>query len=52
MTPDVVTPSVADHIATVTLDRPPVNAVNAAMRHRLVQIFDEITTATTCAWRC
>src|SRR5215212_8130467 len=40
---DIVTFEVADHIAVVTLNRPPVNAVNAAMRHRLIEIFDAIT---------
>jgi enoyl-CoA hydratase len=40
---DIVTLEVADHIAVVTLNRPPVNAVNAAMRERLIQIFDDIT---------
>jgi len=34
---------VADHIAVVTLDRPPVNAMNRTMRTRLVEIFDEIS---------
>jgi enoyl-CoA hydratase len=40
---DIVTLEVADYIAVVTLNRPPVNAVNAAMRERLIQIFDDIT---------
>jgi enoyl-CoA hydratase len=40
---DIVTLEVADHIAVVTLNRPPVNAVNAAMREHLIQIFDDIT---------
>ncbi len=43
MTSDIVILSVADGIATVTLNRPPVNAVNGAMRYRLVEIFDEIS---------
>lgn len=34
---------VADHIAVVTLNRPPVNAMNRAMRYRLVEVFDEIS---------
>lgn len=33
---------VADRIATVTLNNPPVNATNMAMRMRLLEIFDEI----------
>ncbi len=43
MTSDIVILSVADGIATVTLNRPPVNAVNGALRYRLVEIFDEIS---------
>jgi enoyl-CoA hydratase len=34
---------VSDYIAVVTLDRPPVNAMNREMRHRLIEIFDEIS---------
>lgn len=41
--PETVSLVVADHIAVVTLTRPPVNAVNAEMRYRLVEIFDELT---------
>jgi enoyl-CoA hydratase len=33
---------VADFVATVTLDRPPVNAMNRAMRQEIVQVFDEL----------
>jgi enoyl-CoA hydratase len=33
---------VADFVATVTLDRPPVNAMNRAMREEIVQVFDEL----------
>ena len=33
---------VADHIATVTMDRPPVNAQNAAFRTELTWVFDSI----------
>src|SRR5687768_8928014 len=40
---DIVTLEVADHIAVVTLNRPPVNAVNAAVRDRLIEIFDAVT---------
>jgi enoyl-CoA hydratase len=43
MSSDVVTLEVSDHIAVATLNRPPVNAVNAAMRDRLIEIFDEAT---------
>src|SRR4051812_25514975 len=34
---------VTDGIATVILDRPPVNAQNAGIRERLVAIFDELS---------
>jgi enoyl-CoA hydratase len=34
---------VSDHIAVVTLDRPPVNALNRAAREGLVAAFDEIS---------
>jgi enoyl-CoA hydratase len=43
MDADVVTFQVADGIAVATLNRPPVNAVNAEMRARLIEIFDEAT---------
>jgi enoyl-CoA hydratase len=33
---------VADFVATVTLDRPPVNAMNRAMREEIVAVFDEL----------
>lgn len=33
---------IADHIATVTLDRPPVNAFNLALREELAEVFSEI----------
>jgi enoyl-CoA hydratase len=33
---------VADWVATVTLDRPPVNAMNRAMREEIVRVFDEL----------
>jgi enoyl-CoA hydratase len=35
--------SVADHIAVVTMDRPPVNAQNAQMRSELTWVFDTIS---------
>lgn len=40
---EVVTLEVADYVAVATLNRPPVNAVNWAMRERLIRIFDEAT---------
>ena len=43
MQSDTVLLSVAEGIATVTLNRPPVNAINGEMRYRLVAIFDEIS---------
>ena len=43
MTSDVVRLEVADHVAVATLNRPPVNAVNAEMRERLIALFDEMT---------
>ncbi len=42
MSAEIVTLAVADGIAVVTLNRPPVNAVNGALRYRLIEIFDEI----------
>lgn len=33
---------IADHIAVVTIDRPPVNAQNAGMREELIGIFDTL----------
>jgi enoyl-CoA hydratase len=43
MSDDIVTLEVSDHIAIVTLNRPPVNALNRAMRDRIVNVFDEIS---------
>jgi enoyl-CoA hydratase/carnithine racemase len=37
---------VADCVATVTLDRPPVNAMNRAMREEIVRVFDELHDRT------
>ena len=34
---------VADHIATVTIDRPPVNAQNQKAREELIRVFDAIS---------
>ena len=43
MTSDTVTLEVSDYVAVATLNRPPVNAVNAEMRDRLIEIFDAAT---------
>lgn len=43
MSGDIITLEVSDHIALVTLNRPPVNALNRAMRERIVSVFDEIS---------
>ncbi|MBL6077101.1 enoyl-CoA hydratase/isomerase family protein [Belnapia sp. T18] len=43
MSTDVVKFEVADYVAVVTLNRPPVNAVNAELRDRLIEIFDAAT---------
>ena len=43
MSADIVTLEVSDFIAVVTLNRPPVNALNWAMRERIVSVFDEIS---------
>ncbi len=40
---DTVRFEVRDYVAVVTLNRPPVNAVNAALRDRLTEIFDSAT---------
>ncbi len=42
MTYETLKLEVADFVATVTLDRPPVNAMNRAMRQEIVQAFDEL----------
>jgi len=34
---------VADHIATVTIDRPPVNAQNGQFRREILALFDELS---------
>lgn len=33
---------VADYVATVTLDRPPVNAQNRAFKEEIIRVFDEL----------
>ncbi len=43
MSSDIVTLEVSDFVAVVTLNRPPVNAVNWEMRDRLIEIFDSFT---------
>ncbi len=43
MTDPIVRLDVADGVALVTLDRPPVNALNRDMRRRIVATFDEIS---------
>jgi enoyl-CoA hydratase len=43
MTSDIIRLEIKDHIALVTLDRPPVNAVNGELRDRIIEIFDRIT---------
>lgn len=43
MSSDVVKLEVSDYVAVATLNRPPVNAVNAEMRDRLIEIFDAAT---------
>jgi enoyl-CoA hydratase len=41
MSEDVVTLEVKDYVAVATLNRPPVNAVNWAMRDRIIEIMDQ-----------
>ena len=43
MTQPIVRLDVADGVALVTLDRPPVNALSREMRRRIVATFDEIS---------
>jgi len=40
---DIIRFEVSDYIALVTLNRPPVNALDRAMRDRLIEIFDQIS---------
>ena len=40
---DIIRFEVDQYIALVTLNRPPVNALDRAMRDRLIEIFDEIS---------
>ncbi|MGE0315699.1 MAG: enoyl-CoA hydratase/isomerase family protein [Lautropia sp.] len=43
MSDPIVRLDVADGVAVVTLDRPPVNALNREMRRRIVATFDEVS---------
>ena len=44
---------VQDYVATVTLDRPPVNALSMALYREIRAVFDEISErATMSGWRC
>ena len=45
----VVKITVQDFIATVTMDRPPVNAQSDQLRDELIAAFDRSPTETTCA---
>lgn len=40
---DAVSLEVSDYIALVTINRPPVNALDRAARRRIVEVFDEIS---------
>ena len=43
MAEDIVRLEVAGHVALVTLDRPPVNALNRAMRDAIIEAFDAVS---------
>ncbi|NGM19728.1 enoyl-CoA hydratase/isomerase family protein [Roseomonas stagni] len=43
MAEDIVTLEVTDHVALVTLNRPPVNALNRALRDAIIETFDAIS---------
>ena len=43
MEAELVRVEVADHVATVTLDRPPVNAFNFALQNRIIEVFDRLS---------
>jgi enoyl-CoA hydratase len=43
MSEDIVKVEVADHIALVTLNRPPVNAFNRELLERVIAVFDELS---------
>ena len=38
-----VTCEVTDHVAVVTLDRPPVNALSPAMQEQIIRVFDRLS---------
>ena len=40
---ELIKVTVQDHIATVMMNRPPVNAQNTAFREELIQAFDSFT---------
>lgn len=43
METEIIKCEVADHIALVTMDRPPVNAVNAQFHEELMRVFDALS---------
>ncbi|MBI1845927.1 MAG: enoyl-CoA hydratase/isomerase family protein, partial [Candidatus Rokubacteria bacterium] len=43
METEFITCEVQDHIALVTMDRPPVNAVNAQFLEEMMRVFDTLT---------
>jgi enoyl-CoA hydratase/carnithine racemase len=43
MDTEIIKCDVQDHIAVVTMDRPPVNAVNAQFHVEMMQVFDALT---------
>ena len=43
MDAEVIRCAVQDHIAVVTMDRPPVNAVNAQFHEEMMRVFDAFT---------
>ena len=40
---EVIRCAVEDHIALVTMDRPPVNAVNAQFHEEMMRVFDALS---------
>jgi enoyl-CoA hydratase len=42
MSDEILTLDVSDHVALVTLNRPPVNALNRAMRDAIIEAFDAV----------
>jgi enoyl-CoA hydratase len=43
MSEEILKLEVSDHVAVVTLNRPPVNALNRAMRDAIIDVFDAIS---------